>query len=79
MRVILRFLALIFCLITIPGCFSFTRTIYVPDGQAVRLRQKVKAVKVWVKTSAGETVAGKMDLHEGWYCLPLREDEKGVK
>lgn len=45
-------------------------TVYVPDGQAVRLRETVRGVKVWVKTSDGDTVPGKMDLPEGWYCLP---------
>jgi hypothetical protein len=51
------------------------RTVYVPHGDAVRLRQDVKNVKVWVKTKDGEIVPGKMTLHEGWYCLPLDEDK----
>lgn len=49
------------------GCF--TRTIYVPDGKAVRLREKVKA-KVWVLDADGKFVPCKMTLPEGWYCLP---------
>lgn len=54
------------------GCIN--KVVYVPHGDAVRLRQNVKNVKVWVKTKEGEIVPGKMNLPEGWYCLPL-EDE----
>lgn len=62
-------LAFIFCILS--GCVNpYIRTVYVPHGQAVRLRQTVKNVKVWVKTKQGEIVPGKMDLPEGWYCLP---------
>lgn len=45
-------------------------TIYVPAGEPVRLRETIKNAKVWVMDSSGELVAGKMDLPEGWYCLP---------
>lgn len=51
------------------------RTVYVPHGDAVRLRETVKDVKVWVKTKDGDIVPGKMNLPEGWYCLPLEEEE----
>ena len=51
------------------------KTVYVPHGDAVRLRERVKNVKVWVKTKDGDIVPGKMDLPDGWYCLPL-DDEK---
>lgn len=61
---------LLFLLLT--GC---TRTVYVPHGTPVRLRERVKNVKVWVKDSDGKAVAGKMDLPEGWYCLPLVEED----
>jgi len=54
------------------GC---VRTIYVPHGTPVRLRETVKNAKVWVKDADGKPVAGKMDLYEGWYALPLEEDE----
>lgn len=54
------------CLLS--GCA--TRTIYVPDGEPVRLRETVKAAKVWVLDEKGEAVPGKMDLPEGWYVLP---------
>ena len=50
------------------GCFA--RTIYVPDGTPVRLRQTVRDAKVWVLDKEGKPVAGRMDLPEGWFCLP---------
>ena len=59
-------------ILLLAGC---VRTIYVPHGTPVRLRETVKDVKVWVKDSGGEPVAGRMDLHEGWYALPVGNDE----
>lgn len=56
------------------GCA--TRTIYVPDGKAVQLRQQVRNVRVWVWDKDGKRVAGKMTLPEGWYALPLEEEEE---
>ena len=55
------------------GCGA--RTMYLPHYRPVRLRETVKDVKVWVKDADGEPVAGRMDLPEGWYALPLEEDE----
>lgn len=54
------------------------RTVYVPHGDAVKLRETVKDVKVWVKTKDGEVVPGKMNLPEGWFCLPLDEEANAV-
>jgi hypothetical protein len=51
------------------------KTVYVPHGDAVRLRETVKGVKVWVKTKDGDIVPGEMDLPEGWYCLPLEDED----
>jgi hypothetical protein len=51
------------------------RTIYVPHGTPVRLRETVEDVKVWVKDADGDTVAGEMDLPEGWYALPLESED----
>lgn len=62
-------------LIFLVGCGGMYTTVYVPHGDAVRLRETVKDVKVWVKTKDGDTVPGKMDLHEGWYCLPMEDEE----
>ena len=50
------------------GCA--TRTIYVPDGTPVRLRETVRDAKVWVLDKQGTPVPGQMDLPEGWYVLP---------
>ena len=49
------------------------RTVYIPDGTPVRLRETVKDAKIWVKQKDGNIVPGKMDLPEGWYCLPVPE------
>ena len=42
-----------------------TRTVYVPGGEPVRLRETIHAAKVWVLDSSGKPVAGVMDLPEG--------------
>jgi len=42
------------------------RTIYVPEGDAVMLRQDVKDVDVWAKTKDRLPMAGNMTLEEGW-------------
>jgi len=52
------------------GC---TRTIYVPHGTPVRLRETVEDVKVWVKDDDGRVVSGRMDVPEGWFALPCRK------
>ena len=57
--------------ILLTGCS--VRTVYVPHGTPVRLRETVEDVKVWVKDADGKPVAGKMDLPEGWYAVPLPE------
>ena len=59
--------------LTVTGCA--TRTIYVSDGDPVRLRQDVKNVKIWVYDLNGEPVASIITLPEGWYCLPVPEDK----
>jgi len=59
-------------ILLLTGC---VRTIYVPHGTPVRLRETVKDVRVWVKDADGEPVAGRMDLYEGWYALPLEDEE----
>ena len=60
-------------ILLLAGCGA--RTIYVPHGTPVRLRETVEDVKVWVKDADGEPVAGRMDLPEGWYALPMPEEE----
>lgn len=57
--------------IWLTGCY---KTIYVEAGDAVRLRESVKDVKVWVKV--GEAwEASEMTVPEGWYCIYLTDDE----
>lgn len=56
----------------LPGCGA--RTIYVPSGEPVRLRETVRSAKVWVLDEKGQPVAGVMDLPEGWFCLPVPPD-----
>lgn len=68
---VLAWLVLALC---VQGCAVFTRTIYVPDGTAVRLRQTVKNAKVWVKEKNGATAEGRLNIPEGWYCKPLPQD-----
>ncbi|MCK9179104.1 MAG: hypothetical protein M0P93_08885 [Candidatus Cloacimonetes bacterium] len=50
------------------GCAP--RTIYVASGEPVRIRETVKGAKVWVLDADGKPTAGRMDLPQGWYCLP---------
>ena len=57
------------------ACVGCARTIYVPPGEPVRLRETVKSAKVWVMGADGKPVAGVVDLPEGWYCLPLEDDK----
>lgn len=59
-------------ILLLAGC---TRTIYVPHGTPVRLRETVRDAKVWVKDADGQPVAGRMDIHEGWYALPVDGDD----
>ncbi len=56
-------------LLFLAGCG--VRTVYVPHGTPVRLRETIVDVKVWVKDADGHAVAGRLDLPEGWYALPL--------
>lgn len=50
------------------GC---VRTVYVPHGAPVRLRETIRDAKVWVKEADGRVCEGRMDLPEGWYALPV--------
>ena len=67
-------LLFIVVILSIVACTN--KVVYVPHGDAVRLRETVKQVKVWVKTKDGEILPGKVDLPNGWYCLPLEDEEK---
>ena len=58
--------------VALAGCAS--RTIYVPDGTPVRLRETLKNVNVWVLDKNRTPVATKMNIPEGWYALPLPDE-----
>ena len=60
-------------ILLLTGC---VRTIYVPHGTPVRLRETIHDAKVWVKDADGQTVAGRMDLPEGWFCLPVDDADE---
>jgi len=42
----------------------------------VRLRETIPKAKVWVMDAQGKPVAGQMDLPEGWYCLPVPDEDQ---
>ena len=67
-----KLIPLLLPILLLTGC---VRTIYVPHGTPVRLRETVEDVRVWVKDADGKPVAGRMDLYEGWYALPLDDEE----
>ncbi|MCX7804794.1 MAG: hypothetical protein N3A38_06335 [Planctomycetota bacterium] len=49
------------------GC---VRTVLVPPGEPVRLREPIRGAKVWVADKDGREIPATVDLPEGWYCLP---------
>ena len=63
--------AMVLLLLMAVGCAP--RTVYVPSGEPVRLRETVRNAKVWVLDSEGRPVAGRMDLPAGWYVLADEE------
>jgi len=66
--------AVALCALALGASGCFTRTVYVPDGTPVRLRETVRGAKVWALDASGEPVPGRLDLLEGWYCLPAEAD-----
>lgn len=75
MKLMRRLIWFLLPLLVITGCA--TRTIYVPDGEPVRLRETVRGAKVWVMDAGGQPVAGVMDLPEGWYALAMPPESEG--
>ena len=65
--------AVVLCLIFLTGCGP--KTIYIPPGEPVRLRETIRGAKVWVMDANGKPTAGEMDLPAGWYCLPVPDEE----
>ena len=74
MSLLKRLIPFLLPILLLTGCG--VRTIYVPHGTPVRLRETVENAKVWVLDADGKPVAGKMNLPEGWYCLPVPTDEQ---
>ena len=72
MRLLKHLIPFLLPFMLLTGC---VRTVYVPHGTPVRLRETVKDAKVWVKDADGKPIAGKMDLPEGWYALPVDDEE----
>ena len=68
-----KLLPLLLPILLLAGCTA--RTVYVPHGTPVRLRETIHNAKVWVKDADGKPVAGRMDVPKGWYALPLEEDK----
>jgi len=60
--------ALICASACLSGCA--TRTVLVPPGEPVRLRETLRGVKVWVADKNGREIEGVVDLPAGWYVLP---------
>lgn len=56
-----------------------THSVYVPDGTPVRLRETVELAKVWILDAEGIPIASTMDLPEGWYVLPLADEERDTE
>lgn len=71
----MKYLSLVLCL-ALTGCTMFTRTVYVPDGASVRLRQPLKNVKIWAKQKDGSISEGRMDIPEGWFVFYNPDWEK---
>jgi hypothetical protein len=68
-----KILLLALLLLLLSGCTP--RTIYVPDGEPVRLRKTIRSAPVWVLDSSGKPTPGVMDLPEGWYALPVPAED----
>jgi len=78
MRQTLRTFAIVSLLLLATGCGTSLfqrRTVYVQNGDVVRLREPVKA-KVWVKVN-GEWEPSAMTIPEGWYALHLNKKQLG--
>lgn len=71
MRILLAALTMLLAALSGVGCG--TRTVYVRDGDVLRLRQDVESVRVWVYDAAGDPLPSRATLREGWYVGPPPE------
>ena len=55
-------------LVCVISCAT-VKTVYVPEGGPVRLRETVPNAKVWVQDEKGVWVEATFDLPAGWYAL----------
>jgi len=74
MKLLKRLIWFLVPILLLAGCA--VRTVYVPHGTPVRLRETIHDAKVWVKDAQGKPVAGRMDLPEGWFCLPVDDADE---
>ena len=74
MKLLKRLIWFLLPILLLAGCA--VRTVYVPHGTPVRLRETIHNAKVWVKDADGKPVAGRMDLPEGWFCLPVDDADE---
>ena len=64
--------ALLLCgVLLFAGCSTTNRTVYVPDGEPVKLAADIPNADVWVLDKSGTPVRGRVTLHEGWFCAPV--------
>jgi hypothetical protein len=78
-QIVLAILAL-FVLLTHASCTPpFTRTIYVPEGQAVQLRAPIKNAAVWCRDAEGKKIPSTKTLAEGQYVLSMPAEPAPLK
>jgi len=76
MTILKRLIPFLLPVLLCPSGGGCVRTIYVPHGTPVRLRETIRNAKVWVRDAGGEPVAGRMDIPNGWYALPMPQEDE---
>jgi len=56
--------------VCLPGCHRQKDVIYVPSGEPVRIRERVRNAEVWIMDADGNPYPGVIDIPAGWYALP---------
>lgn len=65
-----RLMILFFVLVCLPSCTGGVRTILIPSGRPVQIRETLRAVPIWVRGASGDRVEGRSDIPAGWWVLP---------
>lgn len=65
--------------VCLAGTGCGTRTVFIPEGDPVRLRKPIKKAPVWVMDKDGTPVAATTRLEAGWYVLSDPGVEAGDK